>query len=1045
MRRRRNSDDDLIAEIHQDVTNEILLGLGVRDDEWTINCGSCEDWALLMIERLGEAGIEARELWLEEQPGYDIDVSHCVVVVEGRYYDSQHPYGVDDLSELDVVCKIPRGEAMERVKSRRQGKRNPDLDQHAAELELYAIQAQSLLEGAMQLNAAGQFHLAYNYAVESEHMAVLALHQTSYFRLDPASLTDDMAKHLGQIAQGMIDLAQRAQVERIVAARMLPQSPPGGAMLNPAMSTSEALAELGLASGASESEVKAAYRKLAVERHPDRGGDLEAMKRLNEARDVLEAYGTTSEGAGRGSESHARSSSQGSNRYAEYKRRNAPAPTAEYVADDLMAFAAEVIRLGRIQTKYREKVPLVPFDAFFDRKSGHYSRPFGSVVRTRKLKPEQQTPSYVVEQAEAYLEAVFLKMGIPGLARIFDLAHDTSDSWVIFQTLPVGDDAGYEYITVSFEEPKQRAPRKQPHERTTRWTVERKLRSLGFEEVAGGTKYGYWAPVGTSGKEGYFVRLAAKSARVVLRERRGGGFYDMGIDADPTYYGKADQQTIESMARLVERRRAAEDNPEPHRFKFLTDCLNIEGIFGYPQGGEIINYIKQHPAEAQVSYGQFARQVDLRPLRQARHPAMYRISAPDNWSISFHRSYFPSGQPIYYFAWSGIEHIFVDRKPDVAAELAALAAWEDEDGAAEGGNVNGNPSRGTRDKFARIFKESGPFGAYWALQAFLYYEGRDDEARWMRDVVPEKSSWLSSQFWESMSTDLIRGRLYANTTPTSSSPADKYLPWVGTQARRIAITLRRLYPEVINPFAAMITFADADLVRGLELDSTNLAGRYDAIGEITENFYPFVSMVRSRGIDIGQQDLFTAKWNLEEYKQEQAEYGLGGREVIPGTRVYEWDDGWSVHRLDTEAQLKSEGKSMDHCVGGYGGRELGTTYEIYSLRKGSLPAATIEWKLGLGGGPGPRRGYMEQVKGPGNTDVSLEVLARVAQFRDAYFPEGDRFDRFAWWKRQTAGSQLGHDDNEWLSRDDLVRQLVQANKDVLATGGPGVTARDVLR
>jgi hypothetical protein len=96
-------------------------------------------------------------------------------------------------------------------------------------------------------------------------------------------------------------------------------------------------------------------------------------------------------------------------------------------------------------------------------------------------------------------------------------------------------------------------------------------------------------------------------------------------------------------------------------------------------GGQIIHYITDPEREQEITYQTFARNVDLGPMRAESHPAMYRISAPDNWAISFYKSELPNGDPIYFFAWSRIEHIFVD--PDLdwpdAAKMNQLAIEAD--------------------------------------------------------------------------------------------------------------------------------------------------------------------------------------------------------------------------------------------------------------------------------------------------------------------------------------------------------------------------------
>jgi DnaJ-domain-containing protein 1 len=49
----------------------------------------------------------------------------------------------------------------------------------------------------------------------------------------------------------------------------------------------EALAVLGLRDSATEWQIKSAYRRLAAEHHPDRGGDVTTMQQINQAYSLL--------------------------------------------------------------------------------------------------------------------------------------------------------------------------------------------------------------------------------------------------------------------------------------------------------------------------------------------------------------------------------------------------------------------------------------------------------------------------------------------------------------------------------------------------------------------------------------------------------------------------------------------------------------------------------------------------------------------------------------------------------------------------------------
>lgn len=130
--------------------------------------------------------------------------------------------------------------------------------------------------------------------------------------------------------------------------------------------------------------------------------------------------------------------------------------------------------------------------------------------------------------------------------------------------------------------------------------------------------------------------------------------------------------------------RAGLENPSasPDRpFEFWLSCPQMSY--------ELVHYITDPDRAKKITYKTFARHANLEPLRAEGHPALYRMSAPDNWAISFWKSKLPSGAPIYYFDWSRIEHVFVHRDlwPSFADEHALAVS------ALRSGNPRYGPAR----------------------------------------------------------------------------------------------------------------------------------------------------------------------------------------------------------------------------------------------------------------------------------------------------------------------------------------------------------------
>lgn len=82
-----------------------------EQDAYHINCGMCEDFAHDVLNLMGQSPYDEHNpecfaAWGDELIGPKDDPDqyayHCIVCYKGRYYDSQHPEGVDNFRNISA-------------------------------------------------------------------------------------------------------------------------------------------------------------------------------------------------------------------------------------------------------------------------------------------------------------------------------------------------------------------------------------------------------------------------------------------------------------------------------------------------------------------------------------------------------------------------------------------------------------------------------------------------------------------------------------------------------------------------------------------------------------------------------------------------------------------------------------------------------------------------------------------------------------------------------------------------------------------------------
>lgn len=292
------------------------------------------------------------------------------------------------------------------------------------------------------------------------------------------------------------------------------------------MSLDEAYRAMGLSPGASPRDVARSYRSFVKRYHPDRPGqDIEKMRLINEAREVIESGGAASFGGDAGA--------RGEDEWDSFRNRHGPQPSGNYTSSDVVRFAQDVLDKNLYQILYREEVQYAPLDAYaFRGGKWTYWRPFGSKVKTKRL-PTDVEAAKLAAAIEKY-----------GGRRIFDMVVQDREAWVTFETR-----RGYQ--SISFEEVKKKE-KKPPGVGMKPEAARDLLRTQGLGIVAGGTKYAYWGLRGQGAKTGAFIRESKKTMRLVTRERLDRGITDINVK-DEIYYGAMTPALLERWADWVKR------------------------------------------------------------------------------------------------------------------------------------------------------------------------------------------------------------------------------------------------------------------------------------------------------------------------------------------------------------------------------------------------------------------------------------------------------------------------------------------------------------
>jgi hypothetical protein len=361
-----------------------------------------------------------------------------------------------------------------------------------------------------------------------------------------------------------------------------------------------------------------------------------------------------------------------------------------------------------------------------------------------------------------------------------------------------------------------------------------------------------------------------------------------------------------------------------------------------------------------------------------------------------------------------------------------------------------------------VLRQYGPLVAFLTTEVLLGNIGeigsrRDEELR-VSEALDDQMYLPAHTFEERLARFVLdftqHNDWYSSFPWTSSHPLPLYsrgicVRWRGGESEKVLSTSR--YDRIVAWLALQIHRHFRR--QGADFDLSQLIDVIGTINDWANETRPNIMPMEPHRVE-----QYAIDWHAELHHPDDDPYAYdalahddGSAQYahmppVPGTTVYADDEGWTLHRLDTREQLKSEGCQQGICVGGAGYIEAVAKREmiIYSLRdEHGSPHVTIEVRPNAVDRGFRVIGYTVQVKGRGNELIRSHKLCLKLQAAFEHVgiePHGKDWQNgcLKELRDETAHSLMAREQRELEAtrREYAVEQQERARQEIQRRGNP---------